>query len=67
VTTLVELQGRLNPISIDTAADEVVQRMDDAARGGHVMLLLRKSGGKRIAINMMNVLTVEEEDAGELG
>lgn len=67
MTSLVEMQGRLNPIAVDMEAIEVIQKMDDAGHNGRMMVLLKKTGGKVIAINMLNVLAVEDEDAGELG
>lgn len=67
MTALVEMQGRLNPIRVEMETIEVVQKMDDAGHNGRMMVLLKQHGQKVIAINMLNVLSVEEEDASELG
>lgn len=67
MTAYIELQGRINPVEIDMHPTEVIQKMDDAAHNGRFMVLLRKSGGNVIALNLMNVLSVDEVDAGELG
>lgn len=63
----IEMRGRLSPVNTAWDMADTLNAFNLAAAQGKQFVLLEKDGGGGVALNVTNILTIEEiDDAGFL-